>query len=320
MPHSQKPKISKKQRALARARRSKQRKREKEDFAYIEYLKSQLDDKGQPIDILHTDQDLLNNEQKYIVRIINELSNFDPLSITDLIDDYYDDEVIDEIVDYYYTNKQNKSWSDRLFKATYNCLRITNLTYLLKKNVLDHMDDIFMQFSNIDDTDKPILTEEIMFEIIEKCKSDIPDEINISEVINSLLLVYIQNVQTCYMHETAGGNITNKVQQGGNIVVLILIFLIIIFIWFFYKGKQPTTTIAAVTNKPTAAVTNKLTAAVTNKLTAADWDILKIKVERDRQKAAEKYKREQAEKKQQEDLQKQIADEEFANIEAQLSL
>jgi hypothetical protein len=305
MPHAKKPKVSKKQRALARARRSKQRKREKDEFAHIEYLKSQLDEKGQPIDILHTDEHLLNNEQKYIVRIINELSHFNPLSITDLIDDYYDDDVIDEIVDYYYTNKQNKSWSDRLFKATYNCLRITNLTHLLKENVLYHMDELFSQFSDTDvETDKPVLTEEIMFEIIEKCKSDIPDEINISEVINSLLLVYIQNVQTCYMNETAGGNIRNKVQQGGNIVVLILIFLVMIFIWFFLKGKKSIPPTAATQNKPTAE----------------DLAILKQKVERDRRKAVEKYKKEQAEKKKQEEIEQKLADAEIAKMEAEIGL
>lgn len=302
MPHAKKPKVSKKQRALARARRSKQRKREKDEFAHIEYLKSQLDEKGQPIDILHTDEHLLNNEQKYIVRIINELSHFNPLSITDLIDDYYDDDVIDEIVDYYYTNKQNKSWSDRLFKATYNCLRITNLTHLLKENVLYHMDELFSQFSDTDvETDKPVLTEEIMFEIIEKCKSDIPDEINISEVINSLLLVYIQNVQTCYMNETAGGNIRNKVQQGGNIVVLILIFVVMIFIWFFLKGKKSIPSTAATHNKPTAE----------------DLAILKQKIERDRRKAVEKYKKEQAEKKKQEEIETELTDAEIAQMEAE---
>ena len=37
MTHIQNHKISKKQRAVDRARRSRQRKREKEDFAHIEY-------------------------------------------------------------------------------------------------------------------------------------------------------------------------------------------------------------------------------------------------------------------------------------------
>jgi len=272
MPHRPKQKTSKKDRAVVRARRSRQRKREKEDFAHIEYLKSQLDDKGQPIDILHTDEELLNNEQKFIVRIMNELSKFDPLSITNLIDDYYDDDIIDEIVDYYYANKENKSWSDRLFKATYNCLRVTNLTYLLKSEVLHHMDELFIQFSDKDvESVKTMLTEEMMIEIIEKCKSDIHVEINMAEIINSLLLVYIQNVQMCYAHELGGGSI-KKIQSGGSIFILLLIFLIMIFAWFFIKHK-----ISNISTEPKPLATKE------------DIAKLNMKVERDRQKRKEKF-------------------------------
>ena len=101
MPHPAKQKSSRKDRAVERTRRSKQRKREKDEFAHIEYLKTQLDDKGNPLDILHTDEELLNNEQKFVVRIMKELSKFDPFSITNLMDEYYDDEIIDEIVNEY---------------------------------------------------------------------------------------------------------------------------------------------------------------------------------------------------------------------------
>jgi hypothetical protein len=221
MPHPPKHKTSKKDRAVVRARRSRQRKREKDEFAHIEYLKSQLDEKGIPLDILHTDEELLNNEQKFVVRILKELSKFDPLSITNLIDEYYDDDTIDEIVEYYYSNKQNKTWSDRLFKATYNCLRITNLTYLLKDDVLNHMDELF---THLTDTvsEKDILTEEIMVNIIEHCKSDFLLEINMSEIINSLLLVYVQNTDMCYN----GGmqNNSRKIQSGGNLAIFMVYF------------------------------------------------------------------------------------------------
>jgi len=270
MPHIPKQKISKKQRAVKRARLSRQRKREKDEFAHIEYLKTQLDDKGRPLDILHTDEELLNNEQKFIVRIMNELSKFDPLSITNLIDDYYDDDVIDEIVDYYYQNKQNKSWSDRLFKATYNCLRITNLTYLLKNDVLSHMDELFITFSEREaESTRYILTEDIMLDIIEKSKSDIHDELNMAEIINSLLLVYVQNVQMCYLNEL-GGKKSKIIQSGGSIVMLLLIFLIMVLSWFLLKENKSKTNIE-VKQGPRPP-------------SAEEMSILNMKIERDRQR------------------------------------
>jgi hypothetical protein len=232
MPHPPKQRSSRKHRAVERNRRSKQRKREKDEFAYIEYLKTQLDDKGNPLDILNTDEELLNNEQKFVRRIIKELSKFDPLSITNLIDEYYDDETIDEIVDYYYANKENKSWSDRLFKATYSCLRITNLAYLLKNEVLNNMDELFSQFSNAhSESEKAILTGEIMIDIIENCRSDITEETDMSEIINCLLLVHVQNVQICRSNELNGGSSKKKIQNGGGALMLVFVFLIIMFLY-----------------------------------------------------------------------------------------
>ena len=230
MPHPPKQKSSRKDRAVERTRRSKQRKREKDEFAHIEYLKTQLDDKGNPLDILHTDEELLNNEQKFVVRIMKELSKFDPFSITNLMDEYYDDEIIDEIVNYYYSRKENKTWSDRLFKATYNCMRITNLAYLLKNDVLNNMDELFSQLSDTT-SDKDILTGEIMIDIIENCRSDITDEIDMSEIINCLLLVHVQNVQICRSDELNGGSSKKKIQNGGGALMLVFVFLIIMFLY-----------------------------------------------------------------------------------------
>jgi hypothetical protein len=237
MPHPPKQKISRKERAVERTRRSKQRKREKDEFAHIEYLKTQLDDKGNPLDILHTDEELLNNEQRFVVRIIKELSKFDPLSITNLIDEYYDDDTIDEIVNYYYSSKENKTWSDRLFKATYNCMRITNLAYLLKDDVLNNMDELFSQLSDTT-SEKDALTEEIIYDIIENCRSDIVDEINMSEIINSLILVYVQNVQICYIGEYNGGRSKKKIQKGGGMLMLLLVVLILMFLWYVLRKKS----------------------------------------------------------------------------------
>ena len=75
------------------------------------------------------------------------------------------------------------------------------------------------------------------------------------------------------------------------------------FFWFLLKGKQPTTTTSAA-RKPTAE----------------DLAILKLKVERDRQKAVEKFKKEQAEKKKQEEIEQKLTDAEIAQIEAEYSV
>lgn len=289
MPHPPKQKSSKKHRAVERKRRSKQRKREKDEFAQIEYLKTQLDDKGNPLDILHTDEKLLNNEQKFVVRVMKELSKFEPLSITNLIDEYYDDEIIDEIVDYYYANKENKSWSDRLFKATYNCLRITNLAYLLKNDVLNNMDDFFSQFSNTDSqSEKSILTEEIMIDIIENCRSDIINEISMSEIINSLLLVYVQNVQICHSDELNGGSYKKKVLKGGGMLILLLVFLIMMFVWYILRNKSSFRSQKTIDQVPVF---------VKREPTAEDRAQLERKVERDRLKRLEEYARQETFKK-----------------------
>jgi hypothetical protein len=283
MPHPPKQKSSKKHQAVERKRRSKQRKREKDEFARIEYLKTQLDDKGNPLDILHTDGKLLNNEQKFVVRIMTELSKFDPLSITNLIDEYYDDETIDEIVNYYYSNKENKTWSDRLFKATYYCMRITNLAYLLKNDVLNNLDELFHQLSDTT-SHKDVLTAEIMFDIIDDCRSDIFGEIDMSEIINSLILVYVQNVQTCYIDELNGGGSIRIIQKGGNMLMLLVVFLIMMFLWYVLRNKDFLRPQKTKDQNPTF---------VRREPTAEDRAQLERKVERDRLKRVEEFARQQ---------------------------
>jgi hypothetical protein len=292
MPHPPKQRSSRKHRAVERIRRTKQLKREKDEFAHIEYLKTQLDDKGNPLDILHTDEELLNNEQKFVVRIMKELSKFDPLSITNLIDEYYDDEIIDEIVNYYYSSKENKTWSDRLFKATYNCMRITNLAYLLKNDVLNNMDELFSQLSDTT-SDKEALTGEIMIDIIENCRSDIADETDMSEIINSLLLVYVQNVQMCHSDELNGGSSEKKVQKGGGVLMLLLVFLIMMFVWYVLRNKSSFRSQKTIEQVPVF---------VKREPTAEDRAQLERKVERDRLKRVEEYARQESLKKNTEDL------------------
>lgn len=287
MPPSRRHRKSPSERNTERIRRSKERRREKDEFARIEYLKSQLDDKGNPLDILHTDVALLSNEQKFVVTIMKQLSKFDPLSITTLIDEHYDDELIDEIVDYYYSNKENKTWSDRLFNATYNCLRITNLTYLLKDDVLNNMDELFRQLGDSEsESEKDVLTDAKMIDIIEKCRIEIPGEIDMSKIINSLLLVFVQNVQMCHDYEITGDR-SKKLHRGGGMSMLLLIFLIIIFLWYVLHTKGFFTSAKLVDVKPT-----EQTPMYPKRLaTAEDKAKLELKLERDRLKRAERYAR-----------------------------
>jgi hypothetical protein len=138
------------------------------------------------------------------------------------------------------------------------------------------MDELF---THLTDTvsEKDILTEEIMVNIIEHCKSDFLLEINMSEIINSLLLVYVQNTDMCYN----GGmqNNSRKIQSGGNLAILLLIFLIIIFLWYILQDKKSTVS------------TEKMPTRVA---TEADYAQLRMKVERDRKKRAEQYAAQQA--------------------------
>jgi len=197
MPHPGKKKPTSRQKAVSRQRRSRQRKREKDEFEELQYLNSQLDENGQPLDILNTDERLLNNEQKFISRIIKRLRLIDLHSIAVFIDENYDEDIISELVTNYYLNKENKTWSDTFFKITYRCLGFLNLNDLLTNKIFEYVSDII---EHVKPTDKPNMTEELLEDIIDECHEGLPN-LNSSELINNFLLLYSQNAEYCLLPE-----------------------------------------------------------------------------------------------------------------------
>jgi hypothetical protein len=195
MPHPAKKSTTTK--AVKRASRVRQRKKEQNEFEKLQYLQSQLDKNGQPIDILNTDEKLLNNEQKFISRLIKRLIQIDLRSIAIFIQDNYNEEDIIEMVEYYYLNTENKTWSDTFFKITYKCLGILNLNHFLSKQIFEYAIDII---ENVESTDKPLMTEQLLNDTIDECAKGLPEELDFEELINNSLLVYSQNSQYCILN------------------------------------------------------------------------------------------------------------------------
>jgi uncharacterized protein YaaR (DUF327 family) len=89
-----------------RASRVMLRKKKQNEFEHLQYLKSQLDENGVPLDLLNTSEELLNNEQKFITRLVKRLSEVDPNSLIESINKPYDKKkVISKIIEYYNLNK-----------------------------------------------------------------------------------------------------------------------------------------------------------------------------------------------------------------------
>ena len=228
MPHPTKKKQTSRQKAVVRQRRSRHRKLEKDEFRHLEYLNSQLDRDGNPLNILETDEELLNNEQKFITRFIRSLSSIDMRSIAIFIDEHYDEADVSEFVENYYLNKEDKSWSDTFFKITYRCLGVLNLNDLLTKKIFEYTNDIIQ---NVKPTDKPVLTEELLENIIDECFKGIHN-LNSSELINNFLLVYSQNAQYCIVDDEDimyGGLYEISVFEG----LFATFFYIIMGCWLF---------------------------------------------------------------------------------------
>ena len=228
MPHPTKKKQTSRQKAVVRQRRSRHRKLEKDEFRHLEYLNSQLDRDGNPLNILETDEELLNNEQKFITRFIRSLSSIDMRSIAIFIDEHYDEADVSEFVENYYLNKEDKSWSDTFFKITYRCLGVLNLNDLLTKKIFEYTNDIIQ---NVKPTDKQVMTEELLENIIDECFKGIP-HLDSSELINNFLLVYSQNAQYCIVddQDTMYGGISEMSVFEG---LFSTIFSIIMVCWFF---------------------------------------------------------------------------------------
>jgi hypothetical protein len=189
MPHPKKK--SKTTKAQRLASRVIQRKKDKDEFEHLQYLKSQLDENGVPLDILNTDHKLLNNEQKLIAGIVKMLNYVDLRSIAVYMYEHYNEEHISNLITNYYSNKENKTWADSFFEITYKCLGILNLNHLLLDKILDETEYII---DNVEQTDKAIMTDEIFNNIVNEFKKD---SLNLNELISATLLVYSQNQDYC---------------------------------------------------------------------------------------------------------------------------
>ena len=106
MPHPAKK--SKKTKQQKHASRVRDRKKKQNEFERVQYLNSQLDEKGVPLDLLNTDEELLNNEQKFITRLTKRLLEIDPRSLFESTNKSIDTKVISKIIEYYNLNKKIK--------------------------------------------------------------------------------------------------------------------------------------------------------------------------------------------------------------------
>ena len=118
------------------------------------------------------------------------LNYVDLRSIAIYINEHYNEEHISEIITIYYSNKQNKTWADSFFQVTYQCLRIINLDHLLLDKVLEETEYII---DTVEQTDKPVMTDEIFRTMLNEFSSDL----NLYELISNSLLVYSQNQDHC---------------------------------------------------------------------------------------------------------------------------
>jgi hypothetical protein len=223
MPHPKKK--SKTTKAQRLASRVTQRKKEKNEFEHLQYLQSQLDENGVPLDILNTDHELLNNEQKLIVGIVKMLKDIDLRSIAIYMHEHYNEEHISNLITNYYSNKENKTWADSFFEVTYKCLGILNLNHLLLDKILDEIEYII---DNVEQTDKPVMTDEILINIVNHYKMD---TINLNELISACLLFYSQNQDYCM----SGGK-KKRVMKGGLGGVLLIIIGFIC--WVVYNWSE----------------------------------------------------------------------------------
>jgi hypothetical protein len=194
MPHPA-PK-SKTTKALKRASRVIKRRKEREEFEQFEHLRSQLDAEGNPIDILNADEDILNNEQKFIKRLVNKLAEVDTISLVNYINENINDEIIDVIIYNYNTNKISSSWAESLFRITYECLHIIGLDDFIKRKLFNDMNTIL---DNADETNKPKMTDELRDKILNELTYDL-NSLDFFELINTALLVYSQNTMRCELN------------------------------------------------------------------------------------------------------------------------
>jgi hypothetical protein len=190
MPQPKKGKTSK-DKAVERARRAKTSKAIKEKLEHESYLKSQFDEDGNLLNIMETDEELLNDEQIFIVRLMNNLSEIDSRSIAIFLKTKYDKKQIKQLLDHYYSNMESKTWADEIFSLTYKCLGFFNLNDMF----LDKFDwAIEYAIANIEPTNKIKLTEEMFDEIYSDCTTGLDvKNFNVNELISTLLTIYLHD-------------------------------------------------------------------------------------------------------------------------------
>ena len=215
MPHTaKKSKISKKTKAANRLRKSKQRKREKDEFSKLVYLQSQLDQYGNPLDLMNTDEELLNDEQKFVTRVIRKLNELDKTSLANFLNNIYDEDSIDKLVKHYYATKENRSWSDALFQITYNCLGVLNLNHLLTYKISEYLENVLDDDSEHSGQE---VTKDSLVNLFSECVVGLNKTkiISLSEIINTCLLIYAQTTYTCIIEddEMYGGNGRNNLSE-----------------------------------------------------------------------------------------------------------
>ena len=220
MPHPAKKSLTSK--AQRRQSRVKQRQIAKDDFQHLQYLKSQLDDQGNPIDILNADETILNDEQKFIKRIAHLLTQVDNVSMADYFINNLDYEKTDKIIDNYNKDIVSSSWAESIFRMTYNCLRILGIDDFLKKKLFN---DMYIILEHDEETYKQKMSDELMVEIINLATKDL-NPLNTSELINSALLFYTQNNMMCEI--TEGGR-KRRLQSGGHPIAILVVCLVF---WF----------------------------------------------------------------------------------------
>jgi hypothetical protein len=232
MPQPKKGKDSR-TKAVERARRSSDKKHLKERLEHESYLQSQFDEDGNLLNILETDEELLNDEQVFLVRMVNELSEIDIRSIFVFIKTKYNKQQIKDLLDDYYSNKDSKTWADTIFNLTYRCTGFLNLNDLL----IDKFESISSKILEGKPTSQEQMTEKVFEDIISRCSEDIDiSQLNLFELITTLLTIYSQNQpETCSMNGGGKSDSTfSKIME-----FIYGLFLLIMIIWFYFEEKAP---------------------------------------------------------------------------------
>jgi hypothetical protein len=190
------------------------RRREKNKVRRHElYLNNQLDEYGNPKDLLNTSEELLTNEQKLVVRLINKLKDIDSSSLVKFTEDHWHPELINNVIDNYYSHIENKTWIQTFFYNTYKCLGFLNLNNFLNNIITEWINEY--RNENAEE-----ISEEYISQLICSSMKGI-DSIDNNEIINTMLYLYQTN-KTCLLEKKTS-------MSGGIPLILSLVYLIKVF-------------------------------------------------------------------------------------------